>query len=253
MSRTAGVATFVLIEEPENHLSHTSLTRLVARIEDMAGDDQQLFVTTHSSFVLNRLGLQKLHLLSGGSSSNLTALGDDTADYFRKLPGYDTLRLVLASKLALVEGPSDEIVLERAFRDAMGKAPSEAGIDIVAMGGLTFKRALEVCTCLDRQTIALQDNDGKQPAEVRADVEHLLTDGRRDLLVSDPAKGKTLEPQIIAANSPDLLRRVLRVRRDADLLTWMTDNKTEAALRILDASESINYPDYVVKAVELLK
>ena len=67
MSRTSGTSTFILIEEPENHLSHTSLTRLIARIEDLAGDDQQLFVTTHSSFVLNRLGVDKLLLLHGAA------------------------------------------------------------------------------------------------------------------------------------------------------------------------------------------
>ena len=147
MSRTSGTSTFILIEEPENHLSHTSLTRLISRIKDLAGDDQQLFVTTHSSFVLNRLGVDKLLLLHGDSTTKLADLGEDTASYFRKLAGYDTLRLVLASKLALVEGPSDTIALERAYKDRVGKMPSEDGINIVSMGGLTFERALELCAC----------------------------------------------------------------------------------------------------------
>jgi putative ATP-dependent endonuclease of the OLD family len=90
MSRTSGTSTFILIEEPENHLSHTSLTRLIARIERLAGDDQQLFVTTHSSFVLNRLGVDKLLLLHGGGTSKLDDLDEDTVAYFRKLAGYDT-------------------------------------------------------------------------------------------------------------------------------------------------------------------
>src|SRR5207342_2923277 len=55
MSRTVGTAPYVLIEEPENHLSHTTLNRLVGRIEDLAAPDQQLFISTHSSFVANRL------------------------------------------------------------------------------------------------------------------------------------------------------------------------------------------------------
>jgi putative ATP-dependent endonuclease of OLD family len=253
MSRTEDTVTFVLIEEPENHLSHTTLTSLVSRIEAMASENQQLFVTTHSSFVLNRLGLQKLHLLHNGNCADLADLGEDTANYFRKLPGYDTLRLVLARKLALVEGPSDEIILERAFRDITGKAPNELGVDIVAMGGLTFRRALEVCACLKRQAVALQDNDGKQVAEVQSSVADLLVDGQRQMLVSDPANGKTLEPQIIAANPEALLRSVLGLTVRADLLTWMTDNKSEAALRILDASERITHPDYILRAVELLK
>ena len=39
-------------------------------------------------------------------------------NYFKKLPGYDTLRLVLAKRVILVEGPSDELVVQRAYRDA---------------------------------------------------------------------------------------------------------------------------------------
>jgi putative ATP-dependent endonuclease of the OLD family len=77
MSRTAH-ATFVLIEEPENHLSHTSLQRLIARIETLAGDAQQVFIGTHSSFVLNRIGIDKLVLLNDGQATKLSGLTDPT-------------------------------------------------------------------------------------------------------------------------------------------------------------------------------
>jgi hypothetical protein len=172
--------------------------------------------------------------------------------YFRKLPGFDTLRLVLAPTLALVEGPSDAIVLERALRDAVHKGPLEIGVDIVSMGGLTFKRALEVCTCLGRQAVALQDNDGQDPREVEAEVAHLLDEPHRVLLVSDPTHGNTLEPQLIAANGESLMRKVLGLSASANVGTWMKNNKTEAALRILDSRESVSFPDYINKAVSLL-
>jgi putative ATP-dependent endonuclease of the OLD family len=253
MNRSAGVCSYVLIEEPENHLSHTSLTRLINRIEGLTTEDQQVFITTHSSYVLNRLGLDRLILLHDGRTSKLTQLGDGTVAYFRKLAGYDTLRLVLAEKVALVEGPSDAIVLQRAFMDATGMQPVDAGVDIISMDGLTFKRALEVCACLDRQAIGLQDNDSKAIAEVRQSVAHLLATGKRELFVSDPANGPTLEPQIIAVNEETALRRVLRLTPAATLATWMHNNKTEAALRILDAKETIYFPEYINRAVELLK
>ncbi|MDQ3913806.1 MAG: AAA family ATPase [Actinomycetota bacterium] len=252
MSRSS-TSTYVLMEEPENHLSYTGLVRLLSRVESLAGEDQQLFVTTHSSFVVNRLGLDRLVLLHEGRPVRLGELGADTVDYFRKLPGYDTLRLVLAEKLALVEGPSDAIVLERAFRDAVHKSPLEAGVDIVSMGGLTFKRALEVCSCLGRQAVALQDNDGVEPDTIEASVEHLLEEGRRVLLVSNPALGRTLEPQLGAVNEDSLLREVLGLSARADIQTWMRNNKAEAALRILDSPRTISYPSYIQEAVSLLK
>jgi energy-coupling factor transporter ATP-binding protein EcfA2 len=251
MSRTAH-ATFVLIEEPENHLSPTSLRRLIARIGALSGDDQQLFVTTHSSFVLNRLGVDTLILLHNGSTAKLTELDATTVSYFRKLSGYDTLRLVLARKAALVEGPSDAILLERALMDATDTDPADAGVDIISMGGLTFRRALELCAKLDRQAIALQDNDGQSPDAIRSGLDAYLDGDKRMLLVSDPSRGKTLEPQMVAANGEAALRRALALPADADLAAWMSRNKTAAALRILDSIEHLNYPDYIVEAVERL-
>lgn len=39
MGRTTSAARVVMIEEPENHLSHTNLGKLLARVADLAGDE----------------------------------------------------------------------------------------------------------------------------------------------------------------------------------------------------------------------
>ncbi len=254
MSRTSEAKTFVLIEEPENHLSHTSLTRLIARIAKLAADDQQIFISTHSSFVLNRLGLDRLILLHGGGVSKPDSLDETTVSYFRKLAGgYDTLRLVLAGKLVLVEGPSDEIVFERAYRDTTGVQPDAHGIDIVSMSGLTFARALELCAALDRDAVTLQDNDGRTPDEVKEPVAPYLADGKRVMFVSNAFGGTTLEPQIVSVNDVDDLRAILGITAQADVVTWMMNNKTEAALKIFDSATSITMPGYITEAVKSLQ
>ena len=92
----------LLMEEPENHLAHTTLTRLMSSVEDNLGD-RQLFVTTHSAFVLNRLGLDRLALINnGGQPANITKLSADTVRYFQKQSGVDTLRIVLAARKCVV-------------------------------------------------------------------------------------------------------------------------------------------------------
>ena len=253
MSRTAGASTFVLIEEPENHLSHTSLNRLISRIATLAGEDQQLFICTHSSFVANRLGIDKLVLLHQGTPAKLSSLTPDTVSYFRKLAGYDTLRLVLATHVVLVEGPSDAIIFERAYRDIVGSLPIENGVDVISMGGLTSRRALEVCRALKRRVTALQDNDGRTPDEIVDALGELLEDETRVLFVGDPDDGTTLEPQLVSANSINTLRAVLGLKDSVDPLEWMTNNKTEMAIRIFDAKEPISMPRYVREAIEFLR
>jgi energy-coupling factor transporter ATP-binding protein EcfA2 len=250
MNRNAGRVKFVMIEEPENHLTHTSLVTLLDRIESLAGAEQQLFISTHSSFVLNRLGLDSLILMGHDTATMLADLLPDTITYFKKLPGYDTLRIVLAKKIVLVEGPSDEMVFERIFFDTYGKRPMQCGIDVLSMRGISLPRGLELCKKLNKPVTALRDNDGVDPADLRSSVEQWLKTGERELFIGDVADGNTLEPQLIHHNSEVLLREILGITAAADLRKWMTREKTEAALRISAASKTIVPPPYMLAAVE---
>jgi len=252
MSRHSESAAFVMVEEPENHLTHTSLTTLLSRIESLAGEHQQLFIGTHSSFVINRLGLDGLHLLGGDDPRKLSELDPGTVAYFQKLPGYDTLRMVLAKKIVLVEGPSDEILFERIFKDKYKKRPMELGVDVLSMRGLSLGRCLELCAALDKTVAAIRDNDGADPEELREPLQLWLADGRRELFIGATDHGQTLELQLMHYNDEDTLRKILDVKKTADLATWMKREKTEAALRIARSKQQIVPPGYMLKAATFI-
>jgi putative ATP-dependent endonuclease of the OLD family len=252
MSRQSDRAAFVMVEEPENHLTHTSLTTLVSRMKSLAGAQQQLFIATHSSFVVNRMGLDNLHLLGGNNPLRLSDLDPDTVAYFKKLPGYDTLRMVLANKIVLVEGPSDEIIFERIFADKYGKRPMELGIDVLSMRGLSLGRCLQLCAALGKTVAALRDNDGVDRDELRAPLEKWLASGSRELFIGKREHGQTLEPQLIHHNGAAVLRGILGITDKANLETWMKREKTEAALRIASAREKIIPPQYMLDAAAFI-
>jgi putative ATP-dependent endonuclease of OLD family len=252
MDRNSSSARVVTIEEPENHLSHTSLNRLVSRMRNLRGENQQIFMSTHSSYVLNRLGLDALRLVNDGSTCAFGDITAETVAYFRKLPGYDTLRLVLADRVVLVEGPSDEIVFERFYRDQYQRRPIEDGIDVLSMRGLSFKRCLELAAALDKRCVALRDNDGKSPDALRVDLVQYLDGTRREVFIGAPSRGHTLEPQLLYANSDVTMRTVLGITPQADTVTWMTNNKTDAAIRIADSSHNLTPPAYVADAVKFV-
>ncbi|TDU87560.1 putative AbiEii toxin of type IV toxin-antitoxin system [Kribbella voronezhensis] len=252
MNRSATGTAFVLVEEPENHLSHTSLTKLVSRIETLAGS-RQVFLTTHSSFVLNRLGLDKLILLHAGKTMQFAELSTGTVKYFKKLSGYDTLRLVLAEKIVLVEGPSDEMLFERAFQDKHGVPPIARGVDVISMGGVALARSLAVCAALDRRLAALRDNDNKAPSHWRDLYAQYLENGVRELFIGDPIDGRTLEPQLIKANGGEAhVRTLLNYTGDKTVPEYMTSNKTEAALRIAESKAQVNFPKYLLDAIDFV-
>lgn len=254
MNRSADTTAYALIEEPENHLSYTSLTKLVSRIEALAGS-RQVFLTTHSSYVLNRLGLDKLVLLHRGTPASFGSLPSDTVTYFKRLSGYDTLRLVLAEKVVLVEGPSDEMVFERAFRDNNdGKRPMEVGVDVVSMAGVSLKRGLQLCAALSRSAAAIRDNDGNEPSHWRTPLTPWLEADVREVFIGEKDDGRTLEPQFVKVNLDSNLRTLFGLGDDDEAtVDWMKANKTDWALLLDEATGvTVSYPQYILDAVKFV-
>ena len=62
----------LLLEEPENHLSHVHMHKLIDRIR--TSEKKQLFIATHSSFIATRLNLKKALILSEEKPSQPASL-----------------------------------------------------------------------------------------------------------------------------------------------------------------------------------
>ena len=147
----------ILIEEPECHLSYSNLNILLESIS-ASNKDKQIIITTHSSFVSNKLGLEKLILLNGSQTLRLEDLSDETIKFFKKVAGYDTLRLLLSTKSILVEGDSDELIVQRAYMDSFnGRLPIHDGIRYYICWNIFFKIFRNckdfkiMCSCCNRQ------------------------------------------------------------------------------------------------------
>lgn len=242
----------ILIDEPENHLSHSNLNALLADIRNDC-TDRQVVVTTHSAFVLNKLGIENLRLMSATAQPiALTGLTEATRRYFMRLPGYDTLRLILAERAILVEGPSDELIVQRAYKDKHGKLPIEDGVDVISVGALAFKRFLEIAALLELRVRVVTDNDG-DVAALRAKYSRYLA-GTHDgisICYDDDENAKTLEPQLLKANSRAVLNTILSTKHpdDAALLNYMAKNKTDCALKLFETNHAWTVPSYIENAV----
>jgi len=245
IGRRANDTHVILIEEPETHLSHTSLRKLISRIEDRCAD-KQLIIATHSNYVLNKLGLRNLVLLGDGAATRITDVPEDTVDYFKKLAGFDTLRLVLADGAILVEGPSDELVIQRGYKDANGKLPIEDGIDVISVG-LSHKRFLDLAIRLHRRVWIVTDNDGKSLEQVRKRFSDYLESEFVSLHTGNNPNLKTLEPHIVAANDLATLNVTLGTQCGSkeEVLDAMLKDKTGSALKILESETKIEMPDYI--------
>jgi putative ATP-dependent endonuclease of OLD family len=243
----------ILIEEPENHLSFPNLTALVERIASQA-EGRQIIIATHSSFVVNKLGVSQLMLLSRDGVSRFIDLPPGTQDYFRKLAGYDTLRLVLAQRVALVEGPSDELIFQRAYFDKHQRRPIEDGIDVISVRGLSAKRFLDLAIPLKRRTVVLTDNDGNHKTKVDDRYSEYAMHEFIKFARSDDDSKPTLEPQLLGANGRETVNMILgkSFGTDVELLHFMYENKTDVALMFHDTNEQVIWPRYIEKAIDAL-
>ena len=251
----AAEAQVVTVEEPENHLSHTSLHRILASVERLC-EGRQSFVSTHSSYVMNRLGLDALHLISGGTSRRFNALTTDTVDYFKKLSGFDTLRAVLAQRLVLVEGPTDEMIFKLAWHAWRGTECESDGVDVMEVG-ISYARILELCTLLNRGVAVIRDADRQNQEVWRERAKKYLAEGQRQIFVGDPKLGVTLEPQMLACNQSDLEAFSAIIgfpdgQEYNQILTWMTENKTDWAFNLVTSGRVVNHPEYIRETVEFV-
>lgn len=81
----------LIIEEPENNLSYTNMSILISRLSE--NTNKQIFISTHSSFVANKMGLQNIHLVDDGNTKPFKELSKATYNYFIKLPGFNTAQV----------------------------------------------------------------------------------------------------------------------------------------------------------------
>lgn len=256
-------ANLLLLEEPENHLSHTKLNQLIHEIK-LGSEEKQILISTHSSFVANKLGLENLFLLHESNITKLSDLKDSTQNFFKKLSGYDTLRLILCKKAILVEGDSDELIIQKVYLNEHNKLPIEDGIDVISVG-TSFLRFLEIAKKLKKKVVVVTDNDGNLEALERKYNEYLGENSKDYINICyDPEIDEgdlqigqsefnynTLEPKILHKN--DLATMNIIFGKDYDEIDemhkYMYNNKTTCALKIFDTNEEIIFPQYILNSV----
>jgi putative ATP-dependent endonuclease of OLD family len=260
----------VMMEEPENHLSHTNLNKLVHYVENQRAD-KQLFLTTHSSYVLNKLSIDKICLVQSGYK-RLHTLDAQVVKTLKRLPGYDTLRVALSSKVILVEGPSDELVLKKIYQRKHNRLPEQDGIDIIVVRGVGFKTFIEVGKQIGTKIHVLRDNDG--------DYQGNVVQGRLEyaefpnVKLFSPINDNefSLEPAMIYANAIDIetldafAKEVLSAptyklydanltlqERTENLIQWFKSvkgngkgaRKVDSAIRLFDGQLDFKYPEFL--------
>jgi len=239
----------VLIEEPENHLSHINMKKLIQRIAN--SENKQLLIATHNNLISTRLDLRKSILLNSNSSIPvlLNDLTEETAKFFIKAPDNNILEFILSEKVILVEGDAEYILMDTFFNNETGEKVENSNIHIISVGGTSFKRYLEISKILKIKTAVIRDND-KDYQKNCIDNYSDYTDDNIKILADTNDARYTFEVAIYQDNTEICDELFSAGRRTLSVQDYMLKNKADVAFELLDKkSNEIIPPEYIKEAI----
>jgi putative ATP-dependent endonuclease of OLD family len=245
----------LLLEEPENHLSHVHMHKLIERIR--ASEKKQLFIATHSSFIATRLNLKKVLILCEECPSRTTSLkhlSQETADFFMKAPDNNLLELALCKKAILVEGDAEFILMDAMYKNsAIGACTDADGIHVISVDGTSFKRYFELAKPLGIKVAAVRDNDGDYQANCVANYAD-FTSASIQVFADADNERHTFEVCMYEDNKSICDDLFQAGRKTLTVQDYMLKNKTDAAFKLLVKKEAeVIAPKYIQEAVTWIR
>jgi predicted ATP-dependent endonuclease of OLD family len=237
----------VLIEEPENHLSHINIKKIISKISEA---NNQVFIATHNSLISTRLDLRNAIFLNSGSqnAAKLNDLSEETAKFFMKAPDNNILEFVLSEKVILVEGYAEFILMDAFFRNATKDELSNSDIHIISVGGISFKRYLELAKLLDIKTAVIRDNDKNHQENCINNYDSYVGDNIKIFFEKEDEK-YTFEVSIYSSN-----KAVCDTLFNNNTQEYMLKNKSKVAFELLDKkADEIITPNYIKEAIQWIK
>jgi len=243
----------LLLEEPENHLSHINMKKLILLIRESL--KKQLFIATHNNLITARLDLRRCVLMNSSSPkiTLLNSLSEDTADFFMKSPDNNILEFILAKRVVLVEGDAEYILTEAFFKHVTGKLPEEFDTHIISVGGTSFKRYLELAKLLNIRTAVIRDNDEDYSVNCVERYADYVGDNIQVFSDTDNARS-TFEICLYLDNSETCEAFFKASRKSLSVQEYMLKNKAEAAFHLLKMTSGELLPSqYILNAIQWIR
>lgn len=240
----------LLLEEPENHLSHSSMKALVAKLAQ--NKSTQLFIATHSSHICSRLDLRHALLIGPNAvAGSLKELSEETAEFFMKAPDNNVLEFALSKKVILVEGDAEFILVEEFYRQCtQGRLPEADDVHIISIGGTSFKRYMELANLLGIRVAAIRDNDKNFQQNCVENYVDFVSGNAK--VFADPDNDRSTFEIGLHNDNVETCKTVFGPgRKTLSPLEYMLANKAEAAFELLKGKPGdLTVPAYIVEAIQ---
>lgn len=249
----------ILMEEPENHLCFSSMKKMIEEICKRK-DNSQIIIATHSNMIASRLNLKNVLWIANNKVIPLYSVDKDVADFFVKADNNAFLQLLLSTKVFLVEGATEFLLLPYFFNKITGKTIEEAGVTIISCNGISYKKYLAIAEQTEKIIAVVTDNDHKQD---KIDEANQFNNSHetQHIFMSNDANEWTWEVCIYNKNknildtmltlTPGALYKYHGIDYGAPI-GKMLNNKVDTAYQMLMSEKEFDAPQYVKEAIEWL-
>ncbi|EIZ1343085.1 AAA family ATPase [Vibrio parahaemolyticus] len=251
------------IEEPEAHLSVNNLrfaTDFIYKSTQKGGSSLQTLISSHSPLVINKLELTNVIVLSGNNAIHLIDSKKHLTNYLRKRPNFDILKLLLSNKTVLVEGTTEEMLINAILYRNNENVSSLEVISIEQTGFTTFMDVwLQVNKGNTKKKLSIirdyDDNDSTKDKHQKYDTDN------DNIRVRTTTK-YTLEDDLAEADGNlgrlnTLFKK--KYKTSADMAKFLKKSKAERMLRIADSildeenKDPISLPKHIQEALDFMK
>lgn len=249
------------IEEPEAHLSVNNLRLTIDYIEKsstLVGGLLQTIVSTHNPSIINKLNIKNVVVFSGGQAISLSNASENLQNYLSKRPNFDILKLLFSRRTILVEGPTEEMLINTFLATNKDKL---SDIEVIAIGQKGFKSFLDIWLHLNKGNAEkkigiVRDFDNQQNAK----NEHDAYEIKNTNIVVRTTRGYTLEDDLAAhQGNSKALAAALGQADDANAIAdFMKSAKTDWMLTACNyitdpkAEHQINLPTHIEQVIASL-
>ena len=195
MGKKNDVALNILtIEEPEAHLCINNIKLMSSFLRVFASKNKsaQLFYSTHSTELINKMDLKNVVIVHEGNAfSLLQELEEEERDYLTKNPNLDLFKLFFSKKCILFEGISEEMLI-RSYLDSKNEL---SDIELISFHK-GYTKIIEIWKKVNSGTSnklgIIRDYDYQDKAKKDHDK---YDDGK--IICVRTTDEKTLEPEIV--------------------------------------------------------
>ncbi|OOE40844.1 ATP-dependent nuclease [Salinivibrio kushneri] len=251
------------IEEPEAHLSVNNLrfaTDFIYKSTQKGGSSLQTLISSHSPQVINKLELTNVIVLSGHDAIHLTDSKKQLTNYLRKRPNFDILKLLLSNKVVLVEGTTEEMLINAILYRDNNNVSSLEVISIEQTGFTTFMDIwLQVNKDKTTKKLSIirdyDDNDSTKD-------KHQKYDTNNDNIRVRTTSKYTLEDDLAEADGNlNRLNTLLKTtyKTPEEMAEFLKKRKAERMLKIADSildeknKDPIKLPKHIQEALDFMK